>query len=267
MWYHTHLLNSRRALYHLEITSTLSSLIYYLPKIAVIWLKSGQKCFLHLARPKISLDLKQQRLTTVFNLIILYLRRRYEDATVHASQCFSFNAEFTQGNGCLQLPAWNRLISNHPFYLKITSRCLGNKISESQQTVVLQVWQKATKKLNCACVTFLCMILLRNKTLAHTFLPSFDNANGSLSWKTVEIQRFCSYGNLTAYFSFLLNTLVEEVDRKERKRAISFPSSLSPRCLSILLRPFCDRLRERQEATEDESAGSTECKDVTFKLP
>ena len=83
--------------------------------------------------------------------------------------------------------------------------------------MVLQVWQKATKKLNCACVTFLCMILLRNKTLAHTFLPSFDNANGSLSWKTVEIQRFCSYGNLTAYFSFLLNTLVEEVDRKGEK--------------------------------------------------
>ena len=27
-------------------------------------------------------------------------------------------------------------------------------------------------------MTFLCIIALRNKTVAHTFLPSFDNANG-----------------------------------------------------------------------------------------
>ena len=32
------------------------------------------------------------------------------------------------------------------------------------------------KKLEC--LTFLCMIALRNKTVAHSFLPSFDNANG-----------------------------------------------------------------------------------------
>ena len=68
----------------------------------------------------------------------------------------------------------------------------------------------------------------------------------SLSTKKVEIQKFCSYGNLTAHFSSLLNTLVKEVDGKERKRAISFPSSLSPRCRSSLLRPFCNRLRGRQ---------------------
>ena len=31
------------------------------------------------------------------------------------------------------------------------------------------------------CMTFLCMIVRRkNKTVAHTFLPSFDNANGHL---------------------------------------------------------------------------------------
>ena len=34
------------------------------------------------------------------------------------------------------------------------------------------------KKLTC--MTFLYMIALRNKTLAHTFLLSFDNANGRL---------------------------------------------------------------------------------------
>ena len=31
-----------------------------------------------------------------------------------------------------------------------------------------------------ACVTFLCIVALGNKTLAHTFLPTFDNANGRL---------------------------------------------------------------------------------------
>ena len=30
------------------------------------------------------------------------------------------------------------------------------------------------------CMTFLSMTTLRNKTVAHTFLPSFDNANGRL---------------------------------------------------------------------------------------
>ena len=30
------------------------------------------------------------------------------------------------------------------------------------------------------CMTFLYIIALRNKTVAHTFLPSFDNANDRL---------------------------------------------------------------------------------------
>ena len=48
------------------------------------------------------------------------------------------------------------------------------------KTVILQIWQKKTKKLTC--MTFLCMIARRNKTVAHTFLPdrSFENANGRL---------------------------------------------------------------------------------------
>ena len=48
----------------------------------------------------------------------------------------------------------------------VTSRCLGNK-------------RKKTKKMTCI-QSFLCMIALRSKTVAHTFLPSFDNANGRL---------------------------------------------------------------------------------------
>ena len=59
----------------------------------------------------------------------------------------------------------------------VISRCHGSKISGSLQTVVLQIWQEKRKKLTC--MTFLCMIALRNKTVAHTFLPSFD-ANGRL---------------------------------------------------------------------------------------
>ena len=60
----------------------------------------------------------------------------------------------------------------------MTSRCHGNKISESQQTVVLKYGKKRRKKLKC--MTFLCMIALTNKSVAHNFLPSFDNENNRL---------------------------------------------------------------------------------------
>ena len=54
--------------------------------------------------------------------------------------------------------------------------CHGSKMSGSQETVVLQIWQK--KKLTC--MPFLCIIVLRNKMVVHTSLPSFDNENGPL---------------------------------------------------------------------------------------
>ena len=38
------------------------------------------------------------------------------------------------------------------------------------QTVVLQIWQKKTIKMTC--MSFLCIITLRNKTAAHNYLPS-----------------------------------------------------------------------------------------------
>ena len=57
------------------------------------------------------------------------------------------------------------------------SCCHGSKISGgSEKTVVLQIWQKKMKQL--MCMTFLCIIALRNKMVAHTFLPWFDNVNG-----------------------------------------------------------------------------------------
>ena len=51
--------------------------------------------------------------------------------------------------------------------------------------------------------TFLCMIALRNKTVADTFLPSFDNANGRLfQRKIVEFQESYYHGNLTSHLSW-----------------------------------------------------------------
>ena len=40
-------------------------------------------------------------------------------------------------------------------------------------------WKKKKKEL-LICITFLPMIALKNKTVAHTFLPSLDNANGRI---------------------------------------------------------------------------------------
>ena len=63
----------------------------------------------------------------------------------------------------------------------VTSLCHGNKISGSQQTEVLQIWQKKRKRKKMTCMqSFLCMMALGNKTVAHTWLPSFDNENSRL---------------------------------------------------------------------------------------
>ena len=43
-------------------------------------------------------------------------------------------------------------------------------------------------------VTFLCMIALRNNMVAHTFLPSFDNANGRLCQE--RLLRCRHFGNM-----------------------------------------------------------------------
>ena len=64
----------------------------------------------------------------------------------------------------------------------VASRCHGSKISGSQQTVALQIWQGEKKnEQNCS---------LRNKTAAHTFLLSLDNANGHLCQESQLAQLF-----------------------------------------------------------------------------
>ena len=53
---------------------------------------------------------------------------------------------------------------------------------------------KKRKKLTC--LTFLCMISLRNKTVAHIF--SIVHGNGRLCKGKVVIQKFCYHGNVTS---------------------------------------------------------------------
>ena len=45
--------------------------------------------------------------------------------------------------------------------------------------------------------------------VAHTFLPSFDNANGRLCQESLfEIQKFCYHDNVTSHFSSLLESKI-----------------------------------------------------------
>ena len=55
------------------------------------------------------------------------------------------------------------------------------------------------------CMTFLCIIVLWNKTVAHTFLSSFNNANGLFQEIFLTcIDKFCYHGNVMSHFSPLL---------------------------------------------------------------
>ena len=49
------------------------------------------------------------------------------------------------------------------------------------------------------CMSFLCMIALRNKTVAHTFVSSFDNPSGRLCQE--RLLRSLYHGNVTSHFS------------------------------------------------------------------
>ena len=55
------------------------------------------------------------------------------------------------------------------------------------------------------------MIALRNKTVAYTFLPSFDTANGSLSQKSVQFQKFCYHGYVVRQITICkVNTVLNQ---------------------------------------------------------
>ena len=49
----------------------------------------------------------------------------------------------------------------------------------------------------------------KRKMVAHTFLPSFDNANGRLFQERLfEIRKFCYHDNVTSHFSSLLESKI-----------------------------------------------------------
>ena len=64
---------------------------------------------------------------------------------------------------------------------------------------------KKTNKMTC--MTLLCMIALRNKTIVLFNRLTIQMA-ASLLRKTVEIQKFCYYGNVTSHFSSLFFKLI-----------------------------------------------------------
>ena len=84
-----------------------------------------------------------------------------------------------------------------------------NREKSSRQVAMVAKFMDPNKLWSCkygrkklTCMTLLYMIALRNKTVAHTFLPSLDNAERpSLSRRVVEIQKCCRHGNLTSHFS------------------------------------------------------------------
>ena len=55
----------------------------------------------------------------------------------------------------------------------------------------------------------------RNKTIAHTFLPSFDDANSCLC------QKFCFHGNLTSHFSSLFFYAYNEQETTSKRKTSS----------------------------------------------
>ena len=62
-------------------------------------------------------------------------------------------------------------------------------------------------------MTFLCMIALRNRTVAHTFLPSFDNANGRLCQERLSRSRILAthgttHGNVDLSLPLSIGSLV-----------------------------------------------------------
>ena len=87
---------------------------------------------------------------------------------------------------------------DHPFQDNreevVTSRCHGSKMSGSQLTVVLQIWQRKKRQnwhvwLSCA--------WLDSETKRQPVLLF----NRFMSRKIVEIQEFCSLGNVAPHFS------------------------------------------------------------------
>ena len=86
------------------------------------------------------------------------------------------------------------------------------------------------------------MIALRNKTLAHTFLPLFENQISVLSRKInfVSFHKSCYYGKLTLHFSSLLRSGYESptLNRGNYRHIFSPLETLQNVIYSFLIRIF-----------------------------
>lgn len=93
---------------------------------------------------------------------------------------------------CFDLVDWKCKLKSVRFYIIFNreKKCLRHFAVVAKCRDLNKQWSfKYGRKKNLhECMTFLCMITLRNKTVVHTFPPSFDNANGR---KIVEIQNSC----------------------------------------------------------------------------
>ena len=85
---------------------------------------------------------------------------------------------------CFDLVDWKCKLKSVRFYIIFNRerKCLRDVAMVAKYPDLNRQWscKYGRKKNGHDCMTFLCMIALRNRTVAHTFLPSFDNANGRL---------------------------------------------------------------------------------------
>lgn len=93
--------------------------------------------------------------------------------------------DFRQSDGSASLSSLTRVKTSQSLVLKsvlkssITLPCYQFFYIISTNRVPANMADKNDKK-KMTCTTFLCSIALRNKTVGHSVLPSFDKANGHL---------------------------------------------------------------------------------------
>ena len=97
---------------------------------------------------------------------------------------------------------------------------------------------KYGRKQRKACKNFQCMILLRNKTVAHTFYPQFDKANGSLGQESLLRSRNFAPMTTSRHTSplYWIHLLRRQMERREKGL---YPSHRPFRRGAVLV--SCDR--------------------------
>ena len=98
----------------------------------------------------------------------------------------------------------------------VTSRCHGSNISGSQQTVLLQIWQKTQKNLKKNDIyDFLVQYCTQEQNCSRYFSSIVQQCKWpSISRSNAEIQKFCCHGNVTSHYS-PLHSLKTWITRKQ----------------------------------------------------